>query len=200
MIEALPQGGSRTAVLIVFLAGFSQALGQGIVLFINQVRPLRFALSLMIATILFAFGFVFWVFSTWLASLILYQRDAIDAVIPVIRTLGLSYTPLLFSIFIALPYFGIPVSIVLSVWSFISSLIGLKVALGLDTNQAFLCSALGWLVFQVLQRTIGRPLAGLGRWLSNTAAGVTLVTNLREMEELLITGRPPIGAIDRDSE
>jgi len=57
------------------------------------------------------------------------------------------------SFFIALPYLGVPISVLLSVWV-LAFLTGLKVALGLEW-RAFWCSALGWAVFQVMQRTIG---------------------------------------------
>ncbi|HEY9625685.1 MAG TPA: hypothetical protein V6C84_00145 [Coleofasciculaceae cyanobacterium] len=182
-IQVLPQS-SQAALLVAFMAGFSQAIGQGIVLFINRVRPLRFILSLLMSALLFAFGYVFWALSTWLASILLF-RGGWQTLPAVIRTLGLSYAPLIFSFSIALPYLGLPISTLLSIWSFLAFLTGLKAALGLDLWQAFGCGVLGWAVFEGLQRTIGRPLAGLGRWLTNTAAGVNLVTNLKDLEQLV---------------
>ncbi len=185
LIQMLPFS-TRTALYIVLLAGFSQAIGQGIVLFINRVKPLRFVLSLLIASILFAFGYIFWTLSTWLASNLLFGWDT--SFLVVARTLGLAYAPLMLSFFVALPYLGVPVSVLLSLWSFLTFLTGLKVALGIGVWQAFWCSALGWAVFEVSQRTIGRPVAVAGRWLANTAAGVNLVTNLRDLEQIVETG------------
>lgn len=185
LIQTLPLG-TRAALYIVLLAGFSQAIGQGLVLFINRVKPFRFVLSLLIASILFAFGYIFWTLITWLASNLLFGWDT--SFFTVARTLGLAYAPLMLSFFVALPYLGVPISVLLSVWSFLTFLTGLRVALGIGVWQAFWCSALGWAVFEVLQRTIGRPVAGVGRWLANTAAGVTLVTNLRELEQIVETG------------
>jgi len=60
-------------------------------------------------------------------------------------------------------------------------LTGLKVALGLGIWQAFWWC---WAVFQVMQRTIGST---IGRWLKNTVAGVNLVTDLKELEQILET-------------
>lgn len=185
LIQTLPLS-TRAALYIVLLAGFSQAIGQGLVLFINRVKPFRFVLSLLIASILFAFGYIFWTLITWLASNLLFGWDT--SFFTVARTLGLAYAPLMLSFFVALPYLGVPISVLLSVWSFLTFLTGLRVALGIGVWQAFWCSALGWAVFEVLQRTIGRPVAGVGRWLANTAAGVTLVTNLRELEQIVETG------------
>lgn len=185
LIQTLPLS-TRAALYIVLLAGFSQAIAQGLVLFINRVKPFRFVLSLLIASILFAFGYIFWTLSTWLVSNLLFGWDT--SFFTVARTLGLAYAPLMLSFFVALPYLGVPISVLLSVWSFLTFLTGLRVALGIGVWQAFWCSALGWAVFEVLQRTIGRPVAGVGRWLANTAAGVTLVTNLRELEQIVETG------------
>ncbi|WP_199197346.1 hypothetical protein [Chroococcidiopsis sp. CCALA 051] len=183
LIQTLPWS-TRTALYIVIIAGFSQALGQGIVLFINRVKPFRFVLSLLIASILFAFSYIFWTLSTWIASHLLLWDASFLAVA---RTLGLAYAPLMLSFFVALPYLGVPISILLSIWSFSAFLIGLPVALGIGFWQAFWCSALGWVVFQVLQRTIGRPVAAVGRWLANIGAGVKLVTDLKKLEQIVET-------------
>ncbi|MBU6230967.1 MAG: hypothetical protein KGQ93_14990 [Cyanobacteria bacterium REEB459] len=48
---SLPHSG-RLALWLVLLAGLSQGIGQSIILFINQVKPARFALSLLINAIL----------------------------------------------------------------------------------------------------------------------------------------------------
>jgi hypothetical protein len=179
--------GDRAILLIVLLAGLSQAIGQGIVLFGNRVRPFRFVLSLVIAAVLFVFGFVFWALSTWIASRILFGKTT--SLVAVWHTLGLSYAPQMLSFLIALPYLGVPIGVVLSVWSFLAFLTGLQIALGVDVWPAFWCSALGWIVFEILQRTVGRPVSAIGQWLANRAAGVPLVTNLRELEQLLELGQ-----------
>ncbi|HEY9644004.1 MAG TPA: hypothetical protein V6C57_26165 [Coleofasciculaceae cyanobacterium] len=193
-------GGSQAALLVAFVAGLSQAIGQGIVLFINRVKPLRFILSVLIAAILFAFSYIFWAFSTWFASLILFRGELkLTVLMAIIRTLGLSYAPLIFSFLVAIPYLGVPISTVLSIWSFLCFLAGLKTALGLGLWQAFGCGVVGWVVFEGLQRTVGRPLAGLGRWLSNTVAGVKLVTNLKDLEHLVSKGVSQVADTSRNS-
>lgn len=188
VFEQIQQGGTITALLIVVLSGFSQAIGQGIVLFINRVKPIRFVLSLLLAAILEAFSYIFWALSAWLISLILFHiSPSLTTLMIVTRTLGLAYAPLLFSFLIALPYLGVPISVLLSIWSFLAFLKGLIVTLGLSLWQAFWCAALGWAVFQISQRTIGRPIAVLGEWLENKVAGVKLVTDLKKIEQILET-------------
>jgi hypothetical protein len=186
-IQQLPAG-TLTALLIAVISGFSQAIGQGIVLFINRVKPIRFILSLLLAAILEAFSYIFWAFSTWLIIIVLLGiSPSLTTLLTVTRTLGLAYAPLLFSFLVALPYLGVPISVILSIWSFLAFLVGLIITLGLTLWQAFWGAALGWAVFQISQRTIGRPLASLGQWLENTVAGVKLVSDLKEIEQILET-------------
>ncbi|WP_460202860.1 hypothetical protein [Scytonema sp. NUACC21] len=185
LIQSLPQN-STAAVYIVLIAGFSQAVGQGIVLFINRVKPLRFFLSLLIASVLFTFTVVFWGLSTWLVTLILFKTNTSYGVLW--STLGFAYAPLVFSFLVALPYLGVPIQILLSIWTLLVFVTGWRVSLNLNVWEAVWCGVLGWIAFQIAQRTIGRPIAMLGKWLSNTAAGTQLVTDMQGLEQLLQAG------------
>jgi hypothetical protein len=49
-ISAAPDG-IWAALLVVFLAGLSLAIGQSIVLFINRVKPLRFFFSILLGSL-----------------------------------------------------------------------------------------------------------------------------------------------------
>jgi hypothetical protein len=194
----LPLGGT-VAVGVVLLAGLSRAIGQGTVLFVNRVKPFRFVLSLLIAAVLFAIGVIFWMFSTWMVSRFMFGRDYAAAA--VIRTLALAHAPQLLNVFVALPYLGVPVSVVLSVWSFLAVLVGMQATLNLGIWQAVSCTALGWIVVEILERTIGRPVAAIGYWLANRTAGVKLVTDLKDIEQLVETGiqRSQLRTRDRQS-
>jgi hypothetical protein len=185
LIQSLPQG-AIAALYIVLIAGFSQALGQGTVLFVNRVKPLRFFLSLLIGSVLFVFTVLFWGLSTWLVSLILFNANIPYGILW--STLGFAYAPLMFSFLVALPYLGVPIQVLLSIWTLLAFVMGLRVALGLSVWQALWCGVLGWVVFQIAQRSIGRPVAILGKWLSNTVAGTRLVTDMQGLEQLLQAG------------
>ncbi|WP_017314437.1 YIP1 family protein [Mastigocladopsis repens] len=185
LIQTLPQS-SIAALYIVLIAGFSQAVGQGLVLFVNRVKPLRFILSLFIASMLFAFTIGFWGLSTWLVSVILFNANIPYGI--VWSTLGFAYAPLMFSFLVALPYLGVPIQVLLSIWTLLGLVMGLRVAFGLSVWQALWCGVLGWVVFQIVQRSIGRPVAILGKWLSNTVAGTRLVTDMQGLEQLLQAG------------
>lgn len=180
LIETLPNG-TQVVVYVLLLAGLSQAIAQSIVLFVNQVRPLRFVLSLGIAAILFVISTAFWVLSVWSVSHVLFGADT--AFWTVFRVLGLAYAPLVWSFLIAMPYLGVPIGVVLSIWSLLAFVRGFDVVTGLGRWQALWCALLGWIVFQIMQRTIGRPAAAFGQWLSNSVAGKPLVTNIQELEQ-----------------
>ncbi len=185
LINILPDGGTA-ALMIVLIAGLSQGIGQSAVLFINRVKPLRFFLSLLVGAILFAFSFEFWAFSTWLVSNIFFKSNVDFA--SVAKTLSLSYAPQIFGFLGGLPYFGIPIFVILSVWSLLGMVTGFNVLAGLGIWGAFACSGLGWLVLQILQRTVGRPVMTFAQWLSNKVAGTKVERDREELENILVAG------------
>lgn len=174
------------AIKVLLLAGLSQAIGQSIILFINRIKPLRFVLSLLLSAILFVFSYGFWVWSTLLVGRILLRQPLGYPVI--YHMIGLAAAPQMLSFLVAMPYLGVPLQRLLSLWSLLAFVLGFHVATGLGVWQAFVCGGLGWFVLQMLQRTIGKPIAALGNWLANTTAGTHLVTDLRGLENLLETG------------
>jgi hypothetical protein len=181
-----PSGG-LISLGVLLAAGLSEALAQAIVLFVNQVKRSRFLLSLAISAILFVFGFFFWAGSTWIVLKVFFRISTPFS--QLLKTLAISFAPKILSIFIALPYLGIPISAILSIWSFLAFLVGIEATLGLDLWDAFWCGILGWAVLHILQRTIGQPVSSVGRWMRNSAAGVKLVTNSKELERIIEQGR-----------
>jgi predicted Abi (CAAX) family protease len=161
------------ALGIVFGAGLSIAISEGIILFINRVKPLRFCLTLLISTILSAFGYIFLVLSTWLID---FLPGTVPVSLPVlIKVFGISFAPLLFSFLGALPYFGVPLLNFLSIWHLLAMVVGFAAVKGISLGTAFSYVSLGWLILQILQRTLGQPIARLGQKLLDRAAGVALV-------------------------
>ncbi|NES07839.1 MAG: peptidase, partial [Okeania sp. SIO2F4] len=184
-INSLPQG-TEAALTIVLIAGLSEAIGQCVVLFINKVKKLRFFLSLGISAIIFLFSFWFWAISLWLVSQFIFNINL--ELLAVIRTLGLSYAPQMLGFLIGLPYFGIPISVLLTLWSLLAEIKGIQEITQLSIWGAFACNILGWIVHQVSQRTIGRPITAFGQWLLNLAAGTELVTDRQQLEEIVMAG------------
>jgi len=177
-VEALPRG-MTVAVVIVLLAGLSQAIAQAAVLFLNQVKPLRFVLSLVLNALLFVAGFFFLVFSTWLITLLPWSSSISFS--SLFKGLGTSYAPLLFSFLGALPYLGSPILALLSIWQLLALVVGFGAIANVSLSIAFGYVAFGWIVLQILQNTLGQPIANLGKRIANSVAGVELVTSRREL-------------------
>jgi len=181
------QRGILPSVLVVIFAGLSLAIGQSIVLFINRVKPIRFVFSLLLNAILFTFGFLFLAFSTWLICLLPWSVDVSFRTL--IKVFGFSYAPQLFSFLGALPYAGLPILNVLSVWRLLAAVVGFEAAAGVDGATAFGYVAFGWVALQFLEGSIGQPIARLGQTLADRVAGVELVENRTELIERVQAGR-----------
>ena len=176
------------SIVVVLLAGLSQTFGQSVMLFINRVRPLRFLLSVAIAAVLFLFNYNFWVFSTWLVAKWLFGVNF--PLIAVIKTLGFSYAPLLLGFLIVIPYFGMPILIVLSIWTLLAIANGLGAISHLSIWQAFECCLGGWLALQLSQRVVGKAIARITSSIVDWVAGVELITEPDYLEQMLYTGLP----------
>ena len=187
LINSLPLG-LISSILVVLLAGLSQTSGQSVMLFINRVRPLRFLLSIAIAAVLFVFNYNFWVLSTWLVAGWLFGANL--SLVEIVKTLGFSYAPLLLGFLIIIPYFGMPVFIVLSIWTLMAIAIGLGAISDLGIWQAFECCLGGWLVLQLSQRVFGKAIARITSKIVDWVAGVKLVTEADYLEQMLYNGLP----------
>lgn len=193
LVQEAPWGDLLVA-LVVVLAGLSEALGQSLVLFASRVKKRRFVFSLFFSASVYAFSFFFLALSVWLVGTQVFGREV--ELGAVMRAVGLGYAPYLFSFFILAPYFGNPISLLLSVWSLIAVVQGVQVVLELPVRQALLCAFLGWLLLQLLQRTIGRPMTGGVRWLRRRVAGAPLATSREELRELFELPQRPRASLE----
>ncbi len=175
--------GALIAVVIVLAAGLSQAIGQSFVLFANKVSQARFAASLLISALLFVFGYAFYTLSTWAVSSLSGARLPLGTLWIV---LAVSYVPLLFSIFEAIPYVGIAIMWSLRVWQLLATLVGVSAVARVSIGDAFVYAGLGWLGLAIGQQTFGRPISRLGARIMDAVAGVQLQSD----EEEAIEGGP----------
>lgn len=195
---ALHPAGGRFAVAVVLLVGLSEAVGESVVLFINRVSPRRFLLSLLISAILFVFTYAFWTASIYLVAH--YVFGAAAPVWLVARVVGFAYAPRLLGFLAFLPYFGGPISTLLQLWSLLAVLLGAMAALELAPLQAVASVVLGGLLLMTLERTVGRPILALARWVRGRVAGVQLVTDRRRLRSLIDAGPDPGLSPPRGSE
>ncbi len=181
------------ALAIVFLAGLSRAVGEAIVLFINRVKPLRFVLSLVLSALLFVAVYLFWALSIWMASGWLLEQPVPWRTVS--DSLTLSYIPLMLSFLGAMPYLGVPVLWLLGLLTLLLLVGNLAVLGHLTLGQAIAHAGLGWLGLLVVQQTtVAQPVMKLGRWLTNWAAGVTLVRDRSQLKTLIAAN--PLGPGD----
>jgi hypothetical protein len=164
--------GARFGVAVVLAAGLATAVGQSLALFAVGVRPRRFAASLLVQATLFAIGFLTWATSAWLVATLAFEATGTWRA--TVAATGLAHAPQLFGAFVLVPYFGTAIGGLLSVWTLLAVWIAAAAVFDLSAAQALAASVGGWLLVQALQRTVGRPLARLGRYVRRSVAGTEL--------------------------
>lgn len=170
------------ALFVVLLAGLSDAFGQSIVLFLNRVTPKRFWLALFISAISYVASFLLWTMIVWGIGVYVFERTPTGR--EVASVVGLSYAPRLLFFFTLIPFLGYGFSVLLSFWSMLAIVVAMQFGIGLELWQAVVASGLGWLAVQIWQRTIGRPVYVIDRWVKNRAAGVQLQLTLQDIAML----------------
>jgi len=182
LISILPNG-LWAALLIVVIAGLSLSIGQSVVLFINRVKPIRFFFSLLLNAVLFTFGYIFLVFSTWLITLLPWSVKV--PLLTLSKVLGLAYAPLLFSFLGALPHVGYPLQNLFSVWNLLAMVVAFHAVSNQSLSSSFSYVVFGWVIKQILENTIGQPIAQIGQVLAEKVAGVDLADNHAELQEMI---------------
>lgn len=173
--------GLRLALGIVFLGGLSSAFGQSLVLFVNRVGKRRFALSLILSGVLFVFSYLLWATSLWLIAAFVFEHRR--PYVAALRTVGLAYVPQVLAFLTITPYFGTFVAAALSVWTLLAIVIAGSVAFDLSVLQAAASAAGGWILLQLVQRTIGRPIGRITDRLIRAVAGQSLMTVRDALEQ-----------------
>lgn len=183
-IYTLVQGtraGLMLALVIVLLAAVSEAIGQSVVLFLNRVRPFRFALSLILAVAGNVIGYFLWSTVIWLAVWLAFGVE--DPFVNALTVVGLAYAPQLFAFFEVAPYFGTFFGTVLTLWTMAAIVIAISWGMGMSTWQAAITGLVSWAAIQLFRRSIGRPLYDLGGWVERRAAGSRLTYSVNDVVE-----------------
>lgn len=183
----LSQGDFKLAMLIVFLAGLSQALGQSIVLFINKVSKRRFVFSLLINAIIFSISFFFLVLSISVTVNFAFHKE--ESLKQVMTLTGLAYLPYLFSFLTLAPYFGSFVALSLSLWNLAAIITATSVVFSLNIYQALAASIIGWLLKQLLKSTIAKPIQKLSKIIKKVIAGKPLEFSKQKLREIINRGK-----------
>ncbi len=171
VVEAYPN--SRWVILgIALVGGASMLIGQSVILFVNRVRPGRFALSLLLNGIVLTISLLMWALMIWIVGRFLFAEPVLLG--QVMRMVGLGAAPYALGIFVLAPYAGTFIGRLLSVWSFLVVLRGIEYLYNLNFWSALLIVGVGWLLLLLLQFTVGRPVVALRNWLWHKVAGSRL--------------------------
>lgn len=177
-VQRHPEG-FWVALAVVFLAGLSEALGQSIVLFANQIKPKRFAITLLISAVSHLFGYALWAIIVWFIGVRIFGHS--QPFFMTASAVGLAYAPRLVAFFVLIPFLGNGFSLLLSLWSLLAIVVAVGVGLDMPMWQAVATSGLGWFAVQVWQRTLGRPIYSVRNWIEKRAAGRPLQFTLNDL-------------------
>jgi hypothetical protein len=166
---------------VVMAAGISLLLGQSVILFLNQVSPARFCISLVINGLLLVAGWLLWSTSVWTIGRWLFDESPPYRLVQ--QLVALSYAPLVFGFLILLPYLGPFVERLLYTWSFIIALRAVTFTFDVGFWGSLLCVGLGWLLLMALTATVGRPIIAIRNALWHRVTGTQLGTSEEEMLE-----------------
>ena len=157
-VAASPRA-QRAALLIAFMAGVSEMLGQSVILVINRVPVYRFLASLAYTGLSYVITAIIWTLSTFavapLTQLGLLEMTNIASVTGV---LALAFAPRLFGVFSLAPYIGVIWGNLLEVWAMALAIFGLHMAIGLPVPAALFCGGVGWIASYYIRGHLGRAL------------------------------------------
>lgn len=186
-------GGHRDlVVLVVYLAGVSLAIGNGVVLFLNRVPPRRFVLSLALMGAVHLVGALVTATTTVVIADVVVGHDL--AFLPTIAVIALAQSPRLLGFLTLAPYLGELLDRFLDVWVLTLVLYGLHEGLDMGIEAAALLALLGWAAARALTFALGRPMTLVVGALRRAAAGGPLTLDTRNLSDTLLAEarrRPP---------
>ncbi|PQA86432.1 hypothetical protein [Hyphococcus luteus] len=164
--RAAASGEAQTAALVIaFLAGVSEMLGQSVILVINRVALYRFLASLAFTGASYVLTALAWaLFAIAVSPLTRLGVLTPNEIAGVVGVVSLAFAPRLFGVFSIAPYFGLALGHVLEAWAMVLAVFGLHAGFGLPLAAALFCGGAGWAVSYVVRAYLGHLLAKpLGR-------------------------------------
>ncbi len=179
---------------VAVISGISLLIGQSVILFVNQVSPQRFLLSLLMGGLMHAISMIIWASVVFLAGDLLFS--ARPRFVDVLNIVLLSTAPFVFGFLVLIPYAGMFVYRVLNVWSFIIAVGAIRFTFNVGWFNALLAVGLGWVFAYLLTITIGRPVIALRNAVAQRVVGSSLDARPKEILNQLMqqTNTPPDSA------
>ncbi|MAW79303.1 MAG: hypothetical protein CMI63_03625 [Parvularcula sp.] len=159
--EAAISGQAQTAALIIaFLAGVSEMLGQSVILVINRVALYRFLASLAFTGFTYVFTALAWALSAiTVAPLTRLGVLTPNEIAGVIGVVSLAFAPRLLGVFSIAPYFGQALGNILEAFALALAVFGLHAGFGLPLAAAAFCGGAGWVLSYAVRSYLGHLLA-----------------------------------------
>ena len=157
---------AQTAALIIaFLAGISEMLGQSVILVINRVALYRFLASLLFTGATYVVTALAWAVSAVaIAPLTPMGVLSPGEIAGVVGVVSLAFAPRILGVFSIAPYFGAAFSNLLEAWAMVLAIFGFLVAFDMPLSAAIICGGAGWALSYGLRTFLGHALAKpLGR-------------------------------------
>ena len=148
---------SRWLVIgVVFSPGASTLLGQSVVLFVDRVRRGRFFLSLVFNGIIFVVSYFVWGVTIGVIGRLIFTVEPDSWAI--VRMVGLSTAPLIFGVFILIPWMGPFIGKILNIWGFLILVVVVEFGFQVGLVRALIVVGLGWLLILLLTNFVGKPI------------------------------------------
>jgi hypothetical protein len=194
--------GLRVALAILLLGSFSDAVGNSPILFLSGIGGRRFAVCLLVDTLLSVLRITVWIISLDVLLNLLPEADVSPAEAALI--VGLGFTPMLLSFLALLPLLGPVLLHLLHAWVFVTMFVALRAILNLAPWPALAVAVVGWVVALVIGHTVDRVMVrGFGR-LTRRLLGVDLLLRFDQVDlvDEVIAGdlaprpvsAPPVGS------
>ena len=181
------------ALLIAFLSGISEMIGQSVILVINRVPLYRFFASLAFTGAIYLISSVTWAASV-LAVAPLFNANIVGVIgyAGLFAIIAMSYTPRLLGVLTITPYFGVAFGYALDVWVMACVIFGLYAASALPFEAAVVCGVAGWAAAYFARALTGRalrkPLLALRRAVSGSTLELTPQELVNRLSESLREG------------
>lgn len=148
------------ALIIAFLAGISEMLGQSVILVVNRIALYRFIASLLFTGATYLITVLTWgLCALAVAPLTGKGGPSLADAAGVIGVVSLAFAPRLLGVFSIAPYFGAAFANLLEVWAMALAVFGLTVAFDMPLGAALFCGGAGWIASYALRSFLGHALA-----------------------------------------
>ena len=174
------RSGFQACLALFALAVLSKSLGEAGILYINRATKGQYFRGLLGSLAVLFFTALVWTSCIWLSCR--YALGITPDYHQVFAIVLVSYVPLIFSFLDIIPHVGLVVFKLLTIWGLLITITGLHREFGLTFGQSLACSAVGWVVFYVLNSAFGGAaekvrlrLLGRDSWVNPKEAAVALL-------------------------